>query len=510
MPQPSRALFALVVAGVLFVGAASVLVGGDSQSVPAPKIAVPDAVAQRRASQELNSIYGDDIAKAKRPEAKAALAKKLLQAATETKDDPAAKYVILSTARDLAVGGDNADVTFDILSELAQYQIDGLKMETDVLAGMSRVTRGSQDALSLANRANSLVDEAISADRYALATQLAELAASWAKMAKNPDAIGQAGRRLDDVREIDSAFARSQKATATLSKTPNDPEASLSLGRFLAFQKGRWDAGLPMLAAGSDPDIKALAGSELANPAGKEKQVELADRWWAAAGKEKGLAQRQIRRHAARWYESALPNLTGLAKAKAEKRLNEIQSAPSASNAEWVDLLKLVKPERDAAAGKWAFEGAALQISRGAAPSRMAIAVEPGKNYELQVEFQRPAGGDALGVYLPLGDNGVVLLVRPKQIGLDTVDGKRFDQNDTTKTGEFGDSKKHLLDMSVSCDGKDGRIVVLFDGKPQIDWNGPTSKLAVNEGWAFPGATALGLGSWDTSFTVSAARLKRK
>jgi hypothetical protein len=510
MPRPSRALFALVVAGVLSIGARSVLAGGNSESEPTPKIAVPDVAAQRRASQEINSVYGDDIVKAKRPEAKAALAKKLLQAATETKDDPATKYVILGMARDLAAGGDDADTAFTILSELAQYQIDGLKMKTDVLAGMSRVARTPQEALSLANRASSVVDEAIAADRYALAMQLAELSASWAKMAKNPDAISQAGTQLEDVREIDAAFARAQKASAILSKKPNDPEASLSLGRFHAFQKGQWNAGLPMLAAGSDPDIKALAGSELANPAGNEKQVELADRWWAAAAKEKGLAQRQMRRHAARWYESALPNLTGLAKAKAEKRLNEIRSAPSASNTEWVDLLKLVKPERDAAAGKWAFEGAALQVSRGTGPARISIAAEPGKNYELQVEFQRPAGGDAFGVYLPLGGNGVMLLVRPKQIGLDTVDGKRFDENHTTKTGEFGDSKKHLLDISVSSDGKDARIVVLFDGKQQIDWSGPASKLEANDGWAFPGATALGLGSWDTSFTVSAARLKRK
>jgi hypothetical protein len=459
--------------------------------------------------QAVNGVYEADIAKAKQPDAKSALAKTLLRAATESKDDPAIKYVLLETARDLAVGGNDLELPFAAIAELGAYQIDRLKVSADALNAMSKAQRRTWDALMLASRANPLIDDAIAADRYLLAAQLADLAASWAKMARNPEALGSANARVEEVRETEAASARAQKAAAILAKKPSDPAANLIMGRFQCFQKGQWKTGLPMLAAASDAEIKALAASELAKPLESDKQITLADGWWSLSSKEKGSVQRRIRQHAAQWYESALPHVTGLVKTKLEKRLDESRAAAGA-NAEWIDLLKTIKLDRDAVSGKWTFDGPDLQVASGARSARLGIMAEPGRNYEVHVEYERPAGGDAFAVYLPVGDGRCIVATSPRQIGLDTVNGKYFQQNETTKAGEFGGGAKHSLDITVTCSAKDARITVRFDDKEQVAWIGPTSKLAVSPDWAFPSPKALGLASWDTAITISAMRLKEK
>src|SRR5437764_1396593 len=98
------------------VGATCATAPGGPPPGRAPTIAIPDAGAQRKALQTVNAVYENDIANAKQPETKGAIAKKLLQAATETKDDAAVKYVILGMARDLAVGGDDIETVFAVIA----------------------------------------------------------------------------------------------------------------------------------------------------------------------------------------------------------------------------------------------------------------------------------------------------------------------------------------------------------------------------------------------------------
>jgi hypothetical protein len=121
-----------------------------------------------------------------------------------------------------------------------------------------------------------------------------------------------------------------KQALATLEVKPTDPASNLTVGRFRCFQKGDWDSGLPMLALGSDSTLKALAEKELAEPKSADEQAKLADGWWTAAEKEEGTTRRHIHSQAAHWYRRALPDLTGLDKARAEKRLEEPGPLPEA------------------------------------------------------------------------------------------------------------------------------------------------------------------------------------
>ena len=108
------------------------------------------------------------------------------------------------------------------------------------------------------------------------------------------------------------------------------------------------------------------------------------------------------------------------------------------------------------------------------------------------------------GVYLPVGDSGAVLVVKPRQMGLDTLDGKLSSENESTKAGTFdGDKKKHVLDIAVWQGEPDARIIVLFDGKQQIDWAGAPSRLKFHYNWVLPPPVSLGLASYRTAFVIS-------
>jgi hypothetical protein len=69
----------------------------------------------------------------------------------------------------------------------------------------------------------------------------------------------------------------------------------------------------------------------LDKPSEANKQLDLADKWWTISDKEHGLAQNQIRMHAVIWYNAALPNLTGVSKAKTQMRIDAFQRASAAT-----------------------------------------------------------------------------------------------------------------------------------------------------------------------------------
>ena len=415
----------------------------DTKPATSNKIAIPDAVAQRTARKQINDTFAKDIAKAKKPAEKAAIAKQLLQAGKESSNDPASKYEMLSMARDLAVAGGDADTALAAITGLDQYALDALKLKTDALSTILKSTANAQDALGIAANVGPLVDEALAADRYNVARQLAELTVSTARTAKDADALAQANARLEEVREIEAASGPAAKAAGILSTKPNDPAASLALGRFEAFLKRHWEKGLPLLAAGSDSTLKGLAEVELLAPNDADKLSALADGWWAVSEKERGIAQVCLREHAAQWYKVVLPKLSGLVKIRAERRMKEGATVQTA-HAGWIDLLTRVDIQRDTISGKWKFQGGVLSTGPETL-ARLRIPVKPEKPYELRIEYRRPDGaGDVLGTYLPVGSDGVIFMVGPRQMGLDMLGGGGWNANETTRQARLARTIKTM------------------------------------------------------------------
>jgi hypothetical protein len=123
-------------------------------------------------------------------------------------------------------------------------------------------------------------------------------------------------------------YASVQKALAALSNDASDKNANQIAGQWYCFVKGDWDKGLTMLAKGNRTDLADLAKRELAKPAAAKDRVDLADAWWALGEKEQPSLKSAAQARARHWYQDCLPQLTGLEKAHAEKRLEQVVAIP--------------------------------------------------------------------------------------------------------------------------------------------------------------------------------------
>lgn len=304
---------------------------------PAKRVAPPAAGAVGDAVKLLNEVYKTELAAARTAELKAALAKKLLDAGLAEKD-AAGRWAILCKARDLAVeAGDIEGVSSVIDAIDASFEIDALKMSADTTLLVARSVRTPAQRKDLVVAARKLVDAALAADRYDLARAMSELCLNTARTINDADLIKDAAAAVQSVKEVETAYADAKKAAETLAVKPTDPDANLKLGRFRGFYKADWLAGLPLLELGGDKSLAELAKLDLANPASAEDQVKAGDGWWDLSQTFTGLAAGNLQHRAAMYYALALPQLSGLAKAKLEKRLKEIGANQPAAATEKAD-----------------------------------------------------------------------------------------------------------------------------------------------------------------------------
>ncbi len=114
------------------------------------------------------------------------------------------------------------------------------------------------------------------------------------------------------------------QAILKLLDNPEDAEANSAVGKYFSLEGGNWDIGLPLLAHGSDADLKAVAEMESLKPTVAAEQVELGDKWYGLGKKAKAAAQENMLARAVFWYQQAEPSLTGITKERVSQRMDEI------------------------------------------------------------------------------------------------------------------------------------------------------------------------------------------
>jgi len=112
-----------------------------------------------------------------------------------------------------------------------------------------------------------------------------------------------------------------------LKTAPDDPAANLAVGSYTCFNKGDWEHGLPMLAKGSDANLKKLAILEITRPTTPDDLMRLGDGWWDFGAKQPDVIRGEIYQHAASIYNAALPNVTGLRRTLMEHRIADAGTA---------------------------------------------------------------------------------------------------------------------------------------------------------------------------------------
>ena len=323
-----------------------------------PLIAPPDAPAQFKAEKTIKEVFAKDYA-LKAPIDRQILASKLLQHALDTSDDPAARFVLLREARELAAGAADAATASRAIVSLGKfYTIQPLPMVYPALLTAQQNATSPDALVAISHVALQWVETAILADDYPIASRLTGLASLCAEKAKNLNLVELARGKAREVQDTYLESEGLKKARDRLSQWPDDGDANLQIGRFLCVVKSDFDAGLPMLAKGSDMKLRALAKDDLALSADPLKALSLGNAWWEYSLGQSPLNRKHVQARAAIFYRRALPMLSGLNRSAAEKRLAEhdaqvlrdqnMEPGLAAYLFKGIELLHFVKTRTDA------------------------------------------------------------------------------------------------------------------------------------------------------------------
>ncbi|HEX3999087.1 MAG TPA: hypothetical protein VHX65_11090 [Pirellulales bacterium] len=291
---------------------------------------VPDKEALAAAEKTILSVYKTDIEQANHgaPDAKAALAKQFIARGMETADNPAARYALLTRARDLAIAGGDVSTATDALKKIADaYAIERPDDQlATCFAALAKTVRTRETADALRVAAESAAERAFAADDFEIAGRFTRLALGMATKLKDPMAVAELKSKLNEIELCKKEFTKISDLLTQLQTDPGNAAANLAVGRFYAFVKGDFDKALPYLAKSSDAALKDVADKDLAAPTAAADQAKLGDAWWALAESNHEPAKSHLQSRAADWYAKAAPNLKGLAKGEVEARLKEIEA----------------------------------------------------------------------------------------------------------------------------------------------------------------------------------------
>ncbi|HEX3313253.1 MAG TPA: hypothetical protein VHR72_00115 [Gemmataceae bacterium] len=296
----------------------------------------------------VKSLFKADFAKTKAAD-RAALAAKLLEQAVDSKDDLKAKYVLLREARDMAAKAGDSEVYLKAADEMAaSYKISAAEARAASIDALAAGVTGADSARDAGNALLEAVDGALGVGDFDAAQKLlrgTEIVGRKAGVAPLTATIGLRAKSLAHLRKEYEKIAEAQKK---LESTPTDGAANLLVGKFLCFVKNDWENGLPRLALGNDDGLRTAAekDSKAATGTAADK-VEAGDTWSKHAGDLDPLEKSNLQARALHWYRESLSDVTGLAKVKVEKRIEELTktspAAAGASLAKWTTIKNAVK-----------------------------------------------------------------------------------------------------------------------------------------------------------------------
>ncbi|MBI4582600.1 MAG: hypothetical protein HY717_01010 [Planctomycetes bacterium] len=286
-----------------------------------PKLAEPDLSAQKSSEAMIKGLFKEDYAR-KAAADKAILARKLLEKGKEPNLEAAERYVLYREARDLAVQAGEVELALEALRELRdRYQVRDLELTAATLAALAKNARSPEAPAALAQAHLDFGRMAVLADDYKLAGKAAGEAAAYARRGQEAVLAIEAEELEKEVDAIEREYQALKPSEQSLPAGSEDAQACLAAGRFRCLFKGDFKGGLPLLAKGADPALKDLAAKDLAGPGDDGARVEAGDAWWSFSEREKSLPRRRAMERAVFWYEKAFPSLSGLLKARLEKRL---------------------------------------------------------------------------------------------------------------------------------------------------------------------------------------------
>lgn len=534
----------------------SVMLWACSLSLQAQERQQPPRPQQLQSStllvrERYRSQYADST-----PEGRRELASELLKQARLQKEDAAARYALLSEARELAVHGGGSGLTLALViidATAAEYVVDpdALKLQAFLTAAL-QVEPG--DADQVATVGLHLMEQMIASDHSSLTTLVGTLQ-PIVSQAKSETLRARFKAAQNAVAELE----RGQVSLKRLKTNADDPELNLAAGRYLCVTKGDFDAGLPMLVKGSDAKLKMMAQEELSSPSDAIAQKALADQWYDYAQTLASLTRAKVLHHAGDWYIKAYPASTGLARIAISKRMEELgrkpeelavsvpvvkaESAPapveiavpitSRTSAarltpvpapepvpapkpppvEWVDLLKTAS-SRNATGGRWKLSGSVLKVLTEDPSQRIAFDADIEQfrgAYDLQVRFIRNTGEGDVNIIFPAGHARAILGISIYGGTLSALYIKDTNWKESpaaVRPGTIENEREYKLDLHIEPQGKDVTITARLDGNPYLSWRGPQTSLQIQPAWTIPDHKYFGVGVYKGKATFLTFRAK--
>lgn len=290
---------------------------GPVTSPLASKMAIPDAAATARVMKLVKQVFEKEYAD-KSPAAKGKLAGELITEAEKIRSNFDARYVLLAEALSGGLAAGEVDPCKRAIADMEEsFKVDAVSMEIETAGKLA--AHSPADA-ALVGWILQLADRHIQDEQYVAARKLLHLISSSARTKDPAESM-----KLKSLEQILVEHDKVQLAVEKLKHDPADPTANLTAGKFYCFVKRDWPRGLPLLARCSDQKLKDVAQKDLASPSSTSQKYELAGQWWdAARDRAHSNLVAQLHERAAYWYGQALPELSGLEKTMAEKRMADV------------------------------------------------------------------------------------------------------------------------------------------------------------------------------------------
>lgn len=286
------------------------------------KAPLPDEAARTAARQLVQQVYAEDLRRAADAPSKAAVARKLLSQAAETRHDLAGRYVLLETTVELAEAADDLELSLEAISRIRNnFDTDALVLEAAVLTRTAERRTRTAPARVM-EQALIVADRAARCTRFDIVDRMLALLAAMKPKAADAGSLDSiAGEITQTAEAIRSADAAQRGAAAALGRDPSDAAANAAVGAHQCFVLADWASGLPLLAKAADPTLAELARRDLSAPTVPLDGAKLGHDWWTLATERSALPAANLRRRAAYWYARAVTDLDGLHAEIAKKRI---------------------------------------------------------------------------------------------------------------------------------------------------------------------------------------------
>jgi hypothetical protein len=298
------------------------------------KLAIPDKAKTDKHFQDLSDLFKDETANAISPPLKASLAT-LIFGLTKNTSSTDQLYAILMFSYGLARESGEKPITDKIRGELDSiFLVDVLTMRLEeCLAWESLIPKHVlpedrpqryHELAKILEEIGTLAEDALNFpvaiqafDQGFKLNQRSTIQADFSSTLKS---------HLEKARLAETRYADYRLALEELEQDPDNPDANLKVGTFLAFHQNSWPEALPYLSRGSDPLLRQMAEGEQENPQESSAMESLGDLWQDyAENKALPADQADAYHRTIFWYQQAIANSQSLLdKLALQKKLDNL------------------------------------------------------------------------------------------------------------------------------------------------------------------------------------------